>query len=76
MCAIYSPNVVKSLPKIMITSQSLYSVLFSFLSLFLILKTIKQDLNIKNSDKKENKTEYNDYDAIIILGKDFKTFGE
>jgi len=40
------------------------------------LKTIKQDLNIKNSDKKENKTEYNDYDLIIILGKDFKTFGE
>ena len=40
------------------------------------LKTIKQDLNIKNSDKKENKEEYNDYDVIIILGKDFKTFGE
>ncbi|AWK50766.1 LytR family transcriptional regulator [Clostridium beijerinckii] len=40
------------------------------------LKTVKQDLNIKNSDKKENKTEYNDYDVIIILGKDFKTFGE
>ena len=40
------------------------------------LKTIKQDLNIKSSDKKENKTEYNDYDVIIILGKDFKTFGE
>ena len=40
------------------------------------LKTIKQDLNIKNSDKKENRTEYNDYDVIIILGKDFKTFGE
>ena len=40
------------------------------------LKIIKQDLNIKNSDKKENKTEYNDYDVIIILGKDFTTFGE
>jgi LCP family protein required for cell wall assembly len=39
------------------------------------LKTIKQDLNIKNSDKKENNTEYNDYDVIIILGKDFTTFG-
>ncbi|BCZ44720.1 transcriptional regulator [Clostridium gelidum] len=40
------------------------------------LNTIKQDLNIKNSDKKENKAEYNDYDVIIILGKDFKTFGK
>jgi len=40
------------------------------------LKIIEQDLNIKNSDKKENKTEYNDYDVIIILGKDFKTFGK
>jgi len=40
------------------------------------LKTIKQDLNIKNSDKKENKIEYNDYDVIIILGKDFTTFGK
>ena len=40
------------------------------------LKIIKQDLNIKNSDKKENKTEYNDYDVIIILGKDFKALGE
>ena len=40
------------------------------------LKIIKQDLNINNSEKKENKTEYNDYDVIIILGKDFTTFGE
>lgn len=40
------------------------------------LNTIKKDLNIKNNDKKENKVEYNDYDVIIILGKDFKTFGE
>ncbi len=40
------------------------------------LKAIKQDLNIKNSDKKENKAEYNDYDVIIILGKDFTTFGK
>ena len=40
------------------------------------LNTVKQDLNIKNSDKKENKTEYKDYDVIIILGKDFKEFGE
>ena len=40
------------------------------------LNTIKQDLNIKNSDKKENKVEYNDYDVIIILGNDFKTFGK
>jgi LCP family protein required for cell wall assembly len=40
------------------------------------LKIIKQDLNIKNSDKKEDKKEYNDYDVIIILGKDFKALGE
>ena len=40
------------------------------------LKTIEEDLNIKNSDEKENRTEYNDYDVIIILGKDFTTFGE
>jgi len=40
------------------------------------LRIIKQDLNIKNSDKKENKVEYNNYDVIIILGKDFKNFGE
>lgn len=40
------------------------------------LKTIKQDLNIKNSDEKEDKAEYNDYDVIIILGKDFATLGE
>lgn len=39
------------------------------------LKTIKQDLNIKNSDEKEDKAEYNDYDVIIILGKDFATLG-
>ena len=40
------------------------------------LKTIKQDLNIKNSDEKEDKAEYNDYDVIIILGKDFTTLEE
>lgn len=40
------------------------------------LDTIMQDINIKNTDKKENKAEYNDYDVIIILGKDFATFGE
>ena len=40
------------------------------------LKTIKQDLNIKNSDKKENKEEYSEYDVVIILGKDFVTFGK
>jgi len=39
------------------------------------LKTIKQDLNIKENDEKENKKEYKDYDVIIILGKDFETFG-
>lgn len=40
------------------------------------LKIIKQDLNIKNSDQKEDKAEYNDYDVIIILGKDFASLGE
>jgi LCP family protein required for cell wall assembly len=40
------------------------------------LKIIKQDLNINNSNKKQNKIEYNNYDVIIILGKDFKAFGE
>ena len=40
------------------------------------LKIIKQDLNIKNSDQKEDKEEYNDYDVIIILGKDFTTLEE
>ncbi|MVX65229.1 LytR family transcriptional regulator [Clostridium chromiireducens] len=40
------------------------------------LQVILQDINIKNTDKKENKTEYNDYDVIIILGKDFATLDE
>lgn len=40
------------------------------------LKMVKQDLNIKTSDKKENNAEYNQYDVIIILGKDFETFGK
>lgn len=40
------------------------------------LKMVKQDLNIKDSDKKENNAEYNQYDVIIILGKDFETFGK
>ncbi|RII32556.1 LytR family transcriptional regulator [Clostridium chromiireducens] len=40
------------------------------------LQVILQDLNIKNTDRKENKTEYNDYDVIIILGKDFATLDE
>lgn len=33
---------------------------------------IKQASNINEVDKKGNKSEYNDYDVIIILGKDFK----
>ncbi len=37
---------------------------------------IKQDLNIKDIEKKENKPEYNDYDVIIILGKDYEEFGK
>jgi LCP family protein required for cell wall assembly len=40
------------------------------------LKVIKQDINIKESDKKDNKSEYNDYDVIIILGKDYENFGK
>lgn len=41
-----------------------------------ILNTIKKDLNISRVDDKENKKEYAEYDVIIILGKDFKNFGE
>ena len=41
-----------------------------------MLKTISKDLDIKNSGKKDDKAEYKDYDVIIILGKDFKKFGE
>lgn len=41
-----------------------------------IIKTLKSDLTIRNSCKKEDKIEYKDYDAIIILGKNFKKFGE
>lgn len=41
-----------------------------------ILNTIKKDLNISRVDDKVNKKEYNEYDVIIILGKDFKNFGE
>lgn len=41
-----------------------------------MLKTIQKDMNIKNNSKKEDRDEYRDYDVIIILGKDFKKFGE
>ena len=41
-----------------------------------MLKTIEKDLDIKNKGKKDDKPEYNDYDVVIILGKDFKKFGE
>lgn len=41
-----------------------------------MLKTIQKDVSISKTDEKESKTEYNDYDVIIILGKDFKTFGD
>ena len=41
-----------------------------------VTKTLKSDLTIRSSSKKEDKIEYKDYDAIIILGKDFKKFGE
>ena len=41
-----------------------------------MLKTISKDLDIKNSGKKDDKAEYKDYDVIIILGKEFKKFGE
>ncbi|MDO5517795.1 MAG: LCP family protein [Clostridium sp.] len=40
------------------------------------IKILKGDLSIKNSSKKEDKIEYKDYDAIIILGKDYSKFGE
>lgn len=41
-----------------------------------MLKTIQKDMNIKNNSKKDDKDEYRDYDVIIILGRDFKKFGE
>ena len=41
-----------------------------------VIKLIKSDLSIKNSSKKEDKTEYKDYDVVIILGKDYTHFGE
>ena len=41
-----------------------------------ILKTIQSDLDIKKNSKKDDKEEYKDYDVIIILGKDYKKFGE
>ncbi|WP_294156753.1 LCP family protein [uncultured Clostridium sp.] len=41
-----------------------------------MLKTIQKDMNIKNKSKKDDKDEYRNYDVIIILGKDFKKFGE
>ena len=41
-----------------------------------ILNTIKKDLNISRVDDKESKKEYDEYDVIIILGNDFKNFGE
>ena len=41
-----------------------------------VIKLLKSDLSIKSSGKKEDKMEYKDYDAIIILGKDYKKFGE
>ena len=41
-----------------------------------MLKIIQNDIDIKRSRKKEDKDEYGNYDVIIILGKDFKEFGE
>lgn len=41
-----------------------------------MLKTIQKDLDIRNNGKKEDKEGYQDYDVVIILGKDFKKFGE
>lgn len=40
------------------------------------LNTIKNDINIKKSNKKKSTAEYNNYDVVIILGKDFKEFGK
>lgn len=39
-----------------------------------IIKMLKNDLNIKNSSKKDSKPEYKDYDVVIILGKDYKNY--
>lgn len=41
-----------------------------------VIKMLKSDLNIKNSEKKEDKPEYKDYDAVIVLGKDYAKLNE
>lgn len=41
-----------------------------------VLNIIKNDINIKKSNKKKSIVEYNNYDVVIILGKDFKEFGK
>lgn len=41
-----------------------------------MLKVIQSDIDIKKSGKKDDKDEYRDYDVIIILGKNYKKFGE
>lgn len=40
-----------------------------------ISNKIKSLTGIKNIDEKPSKTEYDDYDVIIIIGKDYKKFG-
>ena len=41
-----------------------------------LAKSIKSSIGIKNIDEKPSKPEYDDYDVIIIIGKDYKEFGK
>lgn len=41
-----------------------------------ILSMIDKDIKIGKHEEKPDKLEYKDYDIVIILGKDFKNFGE
>lgn len=41
-----------------------------------LLKALKSDCGIKKTDKKEEKESNKQYDVVIILGTDFKEFGE
>ncbi|SFC30551.1 LCP family protein [Clostridium uliginosum] len=41
-----------------------------------IIKMLTEDLNVEKHEEKPEKAEYKDYDIVIILGKDFKNFGE
>lgn len=37
-----------------------------------VLESVKSDINISKTDSKSKNSEYDDYDAVIVLGKDYK----